>query len=282
MIHYRWLVVALALSTTSLVEAQTQSPTAEQEPQATKRESQQRTWQIDGVSRQAIIVSPASAKTDPTPLVFVFHGHGGNKNQVLRSYAIDKQWPEAIVVSPQGLNTPGVLTDPNGKRPGWQSSPGAQGDRDLKFFDAMLESILEDYKVDQQRIYATGHSNGASFTYLLWAVRGDTFAAVAPSSGAIRPDIRKRLSPKPAMIIAGESDPLVKFAWQSASIEFVKQLNQCSKQPKTQGKVTQYSSHINAPLYAYVHSGGHRFEKDAVPSMVEFFQDQSKPTPIEK
>ena len=52
------------------------------------------------------------------------------------------------MVYPQGLNTPGKLTDPEGKKPGWQHGPGAEGDRDLKFFDAMLAEVRGDYKVD--------------------------------------------------------------------------------------------------------------------------------------
>ena len=84
----------------------------------------------------------------------------------------------------QGLNTPGALTDTEGKKPGWQKTFGDQDDRDLKFFDAVLATLKKDYKVDEKRIYATGHSNGGGFTYLLWAARGEVFAAVAPCAAA--------------------------------------------------------------------------------------------------
>ena len=80
----------------------------------------------------------------------------------------------------QGLPTPGQLTDPEGKRNGWQKTVGDQKDRDLKFFDAVLTKLKADYKVDESRIYSMGHSNGGGFTYLLWAARGDQFAAFAP------------------------------------------------------------------------------------------------------
>ena len=55
-----------------------------------------------------------------------------------------------------------------------------QGDRDLKFVDAILKTLREKYKVDDRRIFATGHSNGGGFTYLLWAARGKELAAIAP------------------------------------------------------------------------------------------------------
>jgi hypothetical protein len=54
----------------------------------------------------------------------------------------------------------------------WQVRPGAQGDRDLAFFDAMFSWVRENYQVDTNRVYATGHSNGGMFTYLLWETRG--------------------------------------------------------------------------------------------------------------
>ena len=79
-----------------------------------------------------------AARQQPTPVVFVFHGHGGHALNVVRSFAMNRHWPEAISVYMQGLNTPGRLTDPQGKVPGWQMRLGDQHDRDLKFFDAVL------------------------------------------------------------------------------------------------------------------------------------------------
>ena len=88
------------------------------------------------------------------PVVFAFHGHGGSMQNAARSFGFHTLWPEAVVVYPQGLNTPDRLTDPEGKKPGWQSAAGDQGDRDLKFFDAVLKNLRQDYKVDSRRIYA--------------------------------------------------------------------------------------------------------------------------------
>ena len=76
-------------------------------------------WTVDGVVREAIISIPPEAKTKPAPLVFAFHGHGGNPTFVARSFHLHTAWPEAIVVYPQGLNTPAKLVDPDGKMPGW-------------------------------------------------------------------------------------------------------------------------------------------------------------------
>ena len=126
-----------------------------------------RQWTVDGVARQALVYLPPPAGTNPAPVIFAFHGHGGSMQNAARTFRLQTRWPEALVVYMQGLNTPGRLTDPEGKRPGWQSAEGDQGDRDLKFFDTVLDSLRKDYRVDDKRIYATGHSNGGGFTYLL-------------------------------------------------------------------------------------------------------------------
>ncbi len=145
-----------------------------------------REWKVDGVVREALVHIPPTAKTNAAPVVFAFHGHGGSMKNAATMFHIQTLWPEAIVVYMQGLNTPGRLTDPEGKKPGWQSGFGKQDDRDLKFFDAVLASLKKDYKVEAKRLYSTGHSNGGGFTYLLWEARGQLFAAFAPSASLSR------------------------------------------------------------------------------------------------
>jgi polyhydroxybutyrate depolymerase len=293
----------------SLALASCVSASAAEEP--TRRE-----WTVDGVAREALVYSPASAKTNAAPVVFAFHGHGGNMRNTVRSFHIHTLWPEAIVVYPQGLNTPGRLTDPEGKKPGWQHGVGAEGDRDLKFFDAMLASLKADYKVDTKRVYSTGHSNGGGFTYLLWAERGEVFAAFAPSASAAsllaaslpaklltprqqKADKRSESDkdakadeksaetkeaktapkPKPFLHFGAENDPLVKFAWQKATIERLRELNQCGEGKPWKGEqgATIYSSKTGTPVVTYIHDGGHKFPANAPELMVKFFKDYSQP-----
>jgi polyhydroxybutyrate depolymerase len=232
-------------------------------------------WMIDGVAREALIAAPASAKSEPAPLVFVFHGHGGTMRNATRQFHLHDLWPEAIVVYPQGLNTPGRLTDPEGKKPGWQSGAGTQGDRDLKFFDAMLKTLRETYKVDNKRIYSTGHSNGGGFTYLLWSTRGDTFAAFAPSGAAAAR--AGELKPKPMLHIAGSKDPLVKFEWQEQMIASVRKLNGCAAEGKKAGEYyTTYTSPSGTPVDTYIYDGGHTFPAAAPKLIVAFFKEHAK------
>jgi len=236
-----------------------------------------REWSVDGVQREALLHIPPQAASVTTPLVFVFHGHGGFIKSTPRSFPIPDLWPEALVVYMQGLNTPGRLTDLEGKKPGWQHGIGDQGDRDLKFFDAVLASLKAKYQVDTKRIYSTGHSNGGGFTYLLWAARGDVFAAMAPSSAAAS-TLLPLLKPKPVMHIAGESDPLVKFVWQKETINQLLKINQCREGHawEVDKNCTFYPSNIGTPVVTAIHPGDHKFHADAPALMVKFFQQHTK------
>ena len=269
-----------------------------------------REWKVDGATRQALVHVPNSAKTNAAPVVFAFHGHGGSMHNAARMFGYHLVWPDAIVVYMQGLNTPGQLTDPEGKKPGWQKAIGDQDDRDLKFFDAVLASLKNDYRVDKQRIYSTGHSNGGGFTYLLWAARGEQFAAFAPSaslsralvdptknsSGIVRASRKSDQSkawvekvpsdltnraflPKPVLHIAGENDPLVKFAWQKLMVDAVREKNQCAEgRPwRADQRCTIYPSKVNAPVVIYFHPGTHQFPAEAPALIVKFFKEHTNP-----
>lgn len=233
-------------------------------------------WTVDDVAREALVSIPSEPGPAGAPVVFVFHGHGGNMRYVARSFHIHKLWPEAIVVYPQGLPTPGQLTDPEGKRAGWQRTAGDQGDRDLKLFDAMLTTLKEKHRVDESRVYATGHSNGGGFTYLLWATRPDIFAAVAPSAAGGR-NIRS-LKPLPAFHLAGEKDTLVRFDMQRRVMEAVRETNGCEGDGEKWAEgCLLYPSKTDTPFVSFIHPGGHQFPDEAPPLIVRFFKEHAKP-----
>jgi len=234
---------------------------------------QSRQWTVENLTRQALVFAPPQAKTNSCPMVFVFHGHGGSMNHSARSFPLHTHWPEAIVVYPQGLKTPAPLVDPEGRLSGWQFSIGELGDRDLKFFDVMLESLSKEYRVDKKRIYATGHSNGGFFSYLLWAARGTNLAATAPCAAAFGPGILAHLKPKPVMHVAGTQDPLVWFFWQNATIQSLRQLNKCGESRPWGDNATEYISSIGCPVVAYIYQGGHMLPAAVPAAVAKFFKE---------
>ncbi len=228
--------------------------------QSDERTPETLTWTIDDLERRALVYLPKDGNTEPAPVVFGFHGHGGSMWNADRSFGLQNHWPEAIVVYMQGVPTPGALTDPEGKRNGWQSQIGDQNDRDLKFFDTVLQTLREKYKVDDSRIYSTGHSNGGGFTYLLWTARAGKFAAFAPSAAASRAFRQQPPDPRPVMHIAGRNDALVKFSWQEQLMKFVRTHNDCSDEGRDWARdCTLYASEKNAPVVTMIHDGTHKY-----------------------
>jgi polyhydroxybutyrate depolymerase len=233
-------------------------------------------WKVEEVAREALVAAPSKPGEGKPPLVFVFHGHGGTMRHAARSFALHTHWPEAVVVYPQGLNTPGRLSDPEGKKPGWQHGAGEQGDRDLKFFDAMLGTMKEKYAVDETRVYATGHSNGGAFTYLLWGARGGVLAAVAPSAAVGSRSLRDA-KPLPVLHVAGEKDPIVTFAMQQRALAAVKALNGCEEPGKDWAKgCTLYPSSKEAPVVTFIHPGDHKYPEEASALIVKFFKEHAR------
>jgi polyhydroxybutyrate depolymerase len=140
----------------------------------------------------------------------------------------------------------------------------------------MLASLKQDYRVDEKRLYATGHSNGGGFTYLLWAARGDRFGAFAPS-GAAATGVLGQLKPKPVLHVAGENDPLVKFAWQKETMHGLRRLNLCGEGQPWGQWCTLYPSKIGAPLVTCIYPGGHLPPPEVPAMIVRFFKEQAKP-----
>ena len=225
-------------------------------------------WTVGGLSREALVHVPPAATTTETPVLLAFHGHGGTARHAASKWRYEELWPEAIVVYPQGLATV-TRRDPDGKQPGWQNAADKEN-RDLKLVDAILESLAKDFKLG--RVFATGHSNGGGFVYLLWAERGDRFAAFAPAAAVAGAKV-PHMKPHPAVHVAGRQDPIVPFANQERTMRDVRALDECEDEGKPWGKGKLYASKRGAPFLEYVHEGGHELPDDAVALIAKFFKE---------
>lgn len=239
----------------------------------------ERTWTVDGVKRTALVRVPADTKA-PAAVVFCWHGHGGNSAQAVRGWAFDKADPTFILIYPQGLPTVSPLVDKEGRYSGWQTAVGDGGDRDIKLFDTILADLKKERAVDGPRIYSMGHSNGAAFSYILWQARPDVLAAVGSVAGSLTIKARD-LKPLPVIHVAGENDPLVKFAWQQATFAAVRRFNGCADEGKPYAKegvleATLFTSTRGAPLVAAIHQGGHEYPKGSSELIVRFFKENPR------
>jgi len=226
-------------------------------------------WNIDGVEREALVFAPtAGGPQDKHPLIFVFHGHGGAMMGTAR-WGFDLEWPQAIVICPQGLATPSGL-DPKGKLPGWQRLKGEDNDRDLKFVDAMVSTMRRKYGVDDRRIFAAGFSNGAFFSLLLWVERTDVFAGFTLVAGDLAPGEHLPAA-NPVLHIAGEADQKVTPYKSRATIAVERRIDEAGGAGQGCGAgCTIYRGKANVKVLW--HRGGHEVPPNAARLGVAFFK----------
>lgn len=151
----------------------------------------------------------------PLPLVLALHGAGASARWMLA----ETGWAEKA-------NTAGFFTafpeatptDPS--RPGhfrtnplfWNEGDGRPPVDDVAFIRALVEHLGSRYAVDRRRIYVTGFSNGATFTFRLANDLSTRLAAVAPVAGyCLVPDPQPERA-VPTLYIVGTTDPLIPLA----------------------------------------------------------------------
>jgi len=227
------------------------------------------TWKVEGDTREAIVYAPAASRGGgPVPLVLSFHGRGDDA-QNFQHTNLHVAWRDVIAVYFQGLATRDGLA-------GWQVERGQDNDRDLRLVDVALASLRTKYNIDEDRIHATGFSNGAAFTYLLWAERPGVFAAYAPVAGRLRPSVQPK-QPRPLFHIAGLRDQQVMFSDQKAAIVTAVAVNGVRDKTSRCGDgCTIYGSDTPAPVMTWIHRGGHEYPRGTSERIASFFQDHRR------
>lgn len=137
--------------------------------------------------------------------------------------------------------------------------------------NTLLDDIIKEYAVDENRIYLTGHSMGGYGTWD-WAFNNpERFAAIAPISGCMDPNDLKRgwrLRHTPIWIFHGDKDDLVNI--------------ECNK--KGLNELNKYTQKVNFTIYP---NTGHNtweqpFTKDSVYTwMLKQNRDKNLPSPVQ-
>jgi polyhydroxybutyrate depolymerase len=252
-------IPAIAIALTMMVAAGPR-------PRAADR-SRVQTWRVDRDTREAIVYAPSVRNPgSPAPLVLSFHGHGDNM-QNFQQINLQDAWPEAIVVYFQGLPSRTDGLD------GWQVEKGQDADRDLKLVDVAIRSLHESFAIDDAKVYATGFSNGANFTYLLWAERPNVFAAFAPVAARLRPSV-KLTQQKPLFHVAGSRDRQIPFEAQQEAIAIAKRVDGPAGEPVScGGGCLVYAASTTHPVMTWIHPGGHEYPPSTSERIVKFFRE---------
>jgi len=173
-----------------------------------------RTLTHGGRERSYLVhVPPGYDPAQPTPVVLVFHGGGGNAENVRRMTGFDTvaDTHGFIVVYPNGTGQrPDRLLTWNGGR--CCAYAMEQNVDDVGFVKALLADLGTVANVDAQRIYATGMSNGAMMSYRLACELSDVIAAVGPVAATQNIDTCVPSRPVPVLHIHGDADQHAPYA----------------------------------------------------------------------
>lgn len=141
-----------------------------------------KTMSYDNETREYLIYIPSSYDPNSTtPVLFAFHGFGGYNQYFINTAdfrALADQF-NFIAVYPQGL----VCNDGTT----WNTNPPGGDNKcsqdDIGFFAALLSEISSNYTIDSSRVFLTGYSNGADFSYAMACFQSSLVTAIAPVSG---------------------------------------------------------------------------------------------------
>lgn len=149
--------------------------------------------EIDGWMREYYVYVPEQVKEAPekkVPLVFAMHGYTCSGE----IYIGNSEWTQVadrygfIVLFPSALHAQ-VNMPQCGLMPDWAPLAAwnifEEEDRpdELHFFRTILDKMLAEYPVDEDRVFATGHSWGSLMTEMLALGLTDRLAGIAPCSG---------------------------------------------------------------------------------------------------
>jgi poly(3-hydroxybutyrate) depolymerase len=136
--------------------------------------------------RYAYYVPKNYAANGPLPIVFAFHGGGGNPQSMMALSGLNAKAEQAgfIAVYPYGS---GVTPDQNlsfngGDCCGYAKDINAD---DIGMVRAILNDIAARYTIDHARVFATGISNGGIMAYRVACELSDRVAAIAPVGGPL-------------------------------------------------------------------------------------------------
>jgi polyhydroxybutyrate depolymerase len=132
-----------------------------------------------GETRYARVYVPRAPAGQPMPLVLAFPGAGATGSFMQRYSGLSR------VAAQNGF----IVAYPTayGTHPFWSLNDSANnGPQDLRFVNDLLDHLEDTLCVDQDRIYATGVSNGGGFTARMGCEVSERLAAIAPVAGGYK------------------------------------------------------------------------------------------------
>ena len=166
----------------------------------------------DGLDREYHIYIPVSYDgATSVPLLFVFHGYGGNARDLMRWGDMRSVADTAgfILIVPQGYK------DHRGS-PHWNVGSWTIGSTvdDIGFIEKIINRTSDEFNLDLKRVYSYGHSNGGYFSFELACQLGNKIAAIGSIGGTMSTESYDSCEPShntSVITVHGTSDPIVYY-----------------------------------------------------------------------
>ena len=216
--------------------------------------SEKKSVSVQGRKRTyRLYVPPTVPRNAPSPLVFVFHGGGGQGPSMERLTSFDDlaEREKFVVAYPNAI---GAHWNDGREVDAFDSQREAVDD--VAFVSTLIDAISAVHRIDAGRVYATGISNGAIFSNYLGARLADRVAAIAPVAGGLAEPLRPVFHPSrpvSVLIVNGTEDPLVPYSGGAVS--------------RTHGRVL--GAEETARLWAEADGCGRDAAKDAPTAVAE-------------
>jgi polyhydroxybutyrate depolymerase len=168
---------------------------------------------VAGRERNYLVHAPRSHDAaKPSPVVLIFHGGGTNAAQMVHFCGLSEKADEAgfLAVYPNGTGrTEQLLTWNAGNCCGLAQQQNVD---DVGFVRRLLNDLATVTRIDADRVYATGMSNGGMMAYRLAAELSDRIAAIAPVAGPMGIQECHPQRPVPVLHFHGTDDEFAPFA----------------------------------------------------------------------
>jgi len=212
---------------------------------------------LDGVEREFIIYIPANyTGNTPVPLVLNLHGRSRTASNQMEfgDFRPIADTAGFIIVHPQGLK------DMQG-RLSWNYELTGDTAKDFKFIEALIDNLLSDYTIDQDRIYGTGFSRGVFMCCQMSCRFGDRFAAVGGVAGSFVDSTGcGAFYPKPFIQIHGTNDMIWEYWKVDTLFPLIATYNKCDLEP-TEVDLPNTNTSDNSTVTRVDYSG----DADAMP-----------------
>lgn len=166
--------------------------------------------EVDGMSRSFLVHLPDDYYEHDVsrPLVIGLHGAGGSAIQFEEDYDLHETVNQhgGIAVFPEGVPSNGKLNLRFWNAGNCCHDAMDRNIDDVAFIRELIEHLTKDLRIDKDRVYVTGMSNGGMLAYRLACEIPEYITAVAVVSGALMTESCTPNKPVPILHIHSEKD----------------------------------------------------------------------------